>query len=124
MTAFFNDNTSAAVWPALPFSAQGVVYHRSTKEYYYSIEIPIVLTEQPWAEHLTSQPKRKWGLLMHLTTKERPHHAYSDLIPLKQIIQQTITQKKEAMVVLRSSPDSTRHSERHTVTVSVWCAPY
>ena len=49
-----------------------------------------VAKEHPWAEHLTSQPKRGVGAL---TTKERPHHVYSDSMPLKQVIGQAITDK-------------------------------
>ena len=48
----------------------------------------------PWAEHLTSLPKRGVGDLStvpHLTTKERPHHVYSDSKPSKQIIAHKIT---------------------------------
>ena len=43
----------------------------------------------PWAEHLTSLPKRGGGalfrLFLHLTAKERPRHVYSDSKPTKQI---------------------------------------
>ena len=40
------------------------------------------------------RPKKKYalsGLFLHLTTKERPRHVYSDLKPFKQIIGHKIT---------------------------------
>ena len=48
----------------------------------------------PWAEYLTSLPKRGLGALStvsHLTMKEFPRHVYSDLKPSKQIIGHKIT---------------------------------
>ena len=57
----------------------------------------------PWAEHLTSLPKRGGGRSFdssHLTTKECPHHVYSDskagLKPSKQIIGHKITYSRIA----------------------------
>ena len=47
----------------------------------------------PWAEHLTSLPKREVDTLSTvsaLTTKERPRHVYSDLKPSEQIIRHKI----------------------------------
>ena len=49
--------------------------------------------ERPWVEHLTGLPKSGWVLfwvLLHLTTKGRPCHVYSDSIPSKHIIGQII----------------------------------
>ena len=60
--------------------------HMQGKTVYHSF-----MKERPWAEHLTSLPKRGMGALsMHLTMKEHPCHAYSDLMSSKQIIGQTI----------------------------------
>ena len=53
------------------------------------------------------------SVLLHLTMKERPCHVYSDSMPLKKIIGQTITE-----------PPVAQHSERHHVTVSSWCVPH
>ena len=38
----------------------------------------------PWAEHLTSLPKRWVGALSTVSSKERPRDVYSDLKLLKQ----------------------------------------
>ena len=57
-------------------------------EYYRSL-----VKECSWVEHLTSLAKRGVGALssvLHLTTKDSPCHVYSNLMPLKQIIEQTI----------------------------------
>ena len=53
--------------------------------------------ERPWAEHLT-RPSKKGVVLfwvfLHSTTKERPCHVYSDLMPSKQITRQTLTHNR------------------------------
>ena len=49
--------------------------------------------ERPWTEHLTNLPKG-WALFWvfpHLTSDECPCHVYSDSMPSKQIIGQTLT---------------------------------
>ena len=56
--------------------------------------IPNLTKESPWAEHLTSLPKRGVGAFLKvqpLITKEHPCHVYSDLMHSKQIIGQTVT---------------------------------
>ena len=48
-----------------------------------------LMKEHPWADHLTSLPKKGVGALwvfLHLTIKERPRHVYRDSMPSKQII--------------------------------------
>ena len=57
-------------------------------------------------------------LFLHLTTKERPRHVYSDSKLSKQIMGQKITYK-ESPVASKSSPEGTQHSEQHDVTVSI-----
>ena len=49
--------------------------------------------ECPWAEHLTSLPKRRVGfqVLSHLTTKECPCHVYRNFLVSIEIIRQTLT---------------------------------
>ena len=54
----------------------------------------LVKEQRPWVEHLQVCQRGGWALFWvfpHLTTKERPCHVNSDLMPLKQIIGQTIT---------------------------------
>ena len=50
-----------------------------------------------------------------ITTKERPRHVYSDLLPSKQ----TIGQTTETPAASKLSPDGTQHSEQHHVAVSM-----
>ena len=50
-----------------------------------------IAKERPWVEHLTSPPKKGVDALPHLTTHERPCHVYSNWMPSKQKIEQTIT---------------------------------
>ena len=68
----------------------------------------------PWAEHLTSLPKRGLGapLTVFVFNHERaPHHVY-DLKPSKQ-------RTTESPAASKSSPDGTQHSEPYDVTVSI-----
>ena len=67
----------------------------------------------PWAEHLTSLPKRGVGALSsvsHLTTKECPCHVYSNLMPLKQTIGQTVMYNG-TISSFEVESDGTQHSE-------------
>ena len=67
--------------------------------------------------------QRGWWVLFrvfpHLTLKERSCHIYSDLMPLKQIIGQVITQNGAAS----SFEVCTQHSEPHHVTMAMQCSP-
>ena len=96
-------------------SVKHVMYHSLAKE-----------------EHITSLPIRGvmvapsaalWGVgtissISHLTTKVCPCHVYSDSMPLKQIVGQTV-RTAEPPAASKSSPDDTQHSEHHHVTVSM-----
>ena len=90
------------------------------------------MKECPRAEQHTSLPRRGVGTLSsvsHLTTKGRPCHVYSNSMPSKQIIGQTIS-KMEQPAASKSSPDSTHHSwmalyhHKHGVACNGHCITY
>ena len=78
--------------------------------------------ECPWAEHLTSLPKRGVGALLSVsafTTKECPCHAY---MPLKQIIGPTITYVQQNHQRLWSRVLMAHITLNDTMSPQAWCS--
>ena len=73
----------------------------------------------PWAEHLTSLPKRGVGDLSTVSTFNHKRAPTSCLQRLKanNCTQNNVQQNHERLS--KSSHDSTQHLERHDVTVSI-----
>ena len=72
----------------------------------------------PWAEHLTSLPKRGVGALLTVSTFNHERVPTSCLQWLEALKANNWTQIN-VQRNHQSSPDSTQHSERHDVTVSI-----
>ena len=97
------------------------LYSHSSPEK-YTMACTVVLRKSTHGR-ITLQLRQRGGwalfsVLPLLTTKEHPCNDYSDSMPSKQLIGQTVC-TTEPPVTLKSRSDGTQHSERHKASTNV-----
>ena len=115
--------TTTSQYPHPPDTGRELMnYYSHSSPEKYTMACTVVLRKSTHGR-ITLQLRQRGGwalfsVLPLLTTKEHPCNDYSDSMPSKQLIGQTVC-TTEPPVTLKSRSDGTQHSERHKASTNV-----